>query len=86
MINDSTPEIKVTIKSGTNIIGSSIVMKIDGNPVSLPSYSNATQINVSYTPTTPLSDGQHSVYIYAKNSLDLEDDNIANQHGFTIPV
>ena len=75
IINEATPEIKVTIKSGTNIKASSILMKIDGAPVS-PSISpstDATEILVSYTPTTNLSDGEHEVYVYAKNTLNFED-------------
>ena len=73
--NDSTPEIKVTIKSGTDIKASSIIMRIDGNPVSptLSPPTDAKEITVSYTPTEDLSDGQHEVYVYAINSLNLED-------------
>ncbi|MEW6558051.1 MAG: hypothetical protein AB1349_11995 [Elusimicrobiota bacterium] len=85
IINDATPDIKVKIKSGTNILANSIVLKIDGNSVS-PTFSPSTdakEILVSYTPTNPLSDGQHEVYIYAKNSLNLEDDTL---HQFPLPM
>ncbi|MFA6253469.1 MAG: IPT/TIG domain-containing protein, partial [Patescibacteria group bacterium] len=81
LINDARPEIKVTIKSGSNIIGSEIVLKIDDVPQTLPSYANAKQIQVSFTPTEDLSDGQHTLYVYAKNELSLEDDTSV---GFTI--
>jgi hypothetical protein len=76
--SNSRPEIKVKIKSGTNITASSIVMKLDGAQVSpiLSLSSNATTIDVSYTPTTDLTSGQHEVYVYAKNILDLEDDTL----------
>jgi hypothetical protein len=64
IIGDSKPEIKVKIKSGTNIKASSIVMKIDGTVVSpdISPSSDAKEINVSYTPTDDLSSGRHDVY------------------------
>jgi hypothetical protein len=83
IINDATPEIKIKVKSGTNILANSIVVKIDENSVS-PTLSPSTDVKeilVSYTPTQDLSDGQHEVYIYAMNSLNLED---SATHQFTI--
>ncbi|MFA6253492.1 MAG: hypothetical protein WC687_04475 [Patescibacteria group bacterium] len=74
LINEARPEIKVTVKAGTNIIGSSIRLKIDNVEQTLPTYSDAKQIQVSFTPSEDLSDGQHILYVYAKNTLNLEDD------------
>ncbi|MBI5207841.1 MAG: hypothetical protein HY934_08630 [Candidatus Firestonebacteria bacterium] len=85
IVSNNKPEIKVTVKSGTNIVASSIIMKIDGNqvtPILLPS-TDAKEIVVSYTPTQSLSEGEHTVYIYAKNKFgedSLEDDNTDTMH------
>ena len=88
IINNASPKIKVKIKSGVNIKASTIVLKIDGvekTPTLSPS-ADAKEINVSYTSSEDLSDGEHTVYIYAKNALDLEDDNADTLHRFIIDL
>ncbi|MEW6007919.1 MAG: hypothetical protein AB1595_07250 [bacterium] len=74
--NTNRPTIRVTIRSRTNILANSIVMRIDGATVTptLSPSSDANTIDVSYTPTTALSDGTHTVSIYARNELNLEDE------------
>ena len=74
VINSARAEIKFKIKSGTNINASSIILKIDNVAKTLPTYADAKEIQVSYTPTEDLADGQHTLYIYAKNAINLEDE------------
>jgi len=74
VISSARAEIKYNIKSGTNIDASSIILKIDNVAKMLPTYSDAKEIQVSYTPTEDLADGQHTLYLYAKNAINLEDD------------
>ncbi|MEW6104567.1 MAG: hypothetical protein AB1630_12260, partial [bacterium] len=80
--NTNRPTIRVTIRSGRNIIAGSVTMRIDG-AIATPTLSsfNAQTINASYTPTSDLADGTHTVYIYATNELNLEDE---ATHTFTI--
>ncbi|MFA6094211.1 MAG: hypothetical protein WC986_14830, partial [Elusimicrobiota bacterium] len=73
MTDNPLPDIKLTIKSETNIIGSSIQLRIDGSTQAIESYPDGKEIRVSFSPEVALSSGQHVVNIYAKNTLDLED-------------
>jgi hypothetical protein len=86
-ITNGTPQIKVKIKSGTNILADSIVMKLDGEvvPATISSSADAKEILVSYKPQQPLCEGKHTVYIYAKNEIDLEDDDTNSFYVDTTP-
>jgi hypothetical protein len=64
-ITTGTPQIKVKIKSWTNIIANSIVMKVNGEvvPATISPLADEKEIVVLYEPQQPLCDGLHTVYI-----------------------
>ena len=70
------PEIKGRIWTGTVINAANVVMKVDDKAVSptLTTSAGAQYYDFSYTPTEDLTDGNHKLYIWAKNDLGLEDE------------
>ena len=71
VISDSRPEIyaKISFSDENGIDISSLKIYIDNIPVSnSTSYFDSTTRQISYTPGSSLSDGEHSVYIEIKNS------------------
>ncbi|MBN1871649.1 MAG: hypothetical protein JW800_03655, partial [Candidatus Omnitrophica bacterium] len=72
-ISDLTPTVSARIYSpdAVNIIASSIVMKLDGNPVTYTASGSGSSLTVSYTPSSDLTYGNHVVYMYGEDSRGL---------------
>jgi hypothetical protein len=58
---NNTPSIAALYSDSSGVDLTSIVFKIDGVDVS--AFASANQTYISFTPTAPLNDGNHSVYI-----------------------
>ena len=72
--DNTKPAIQVTIKSGTSISTSTVILKIDDNVVSpIFSWNGSTTVTLSYTPTLSLDEKQHIIYVEASNTLGLND-------------
>jgi parallel beta-helix repeat protein len=64
--DDSTQTISAEFEDPSGIDVSSVLIKVDGGDVT--SSATITSTGVSYTPTTPLSEGAHDVYLEVKDN------------------
>jgi len=66
MISDSTPLIAASYSDASGIDTSEVVLKIDSTDVTL--LSTVTASDVSYTPSSPMAQGIHNVYLDVKDN------------------
>jgi hypothetical protein len=66
MISDSTPLIAASYSDASGIDTSKVVLKVDSSDVTL--LSSVTASDVSYTPSTPMAQGLHNVYLEVKDN------------------
>jgi len=71
MISDSTPQIAASYSDASGIDTSKILLKVDSTDVT--SLSTVTASDIAYTPSVPMAQGLHNVYLEVK-------DNSANQN------
>lgn len=64
-ISDNTPLISADYFDESGIDTSSVILEVDGQDVT--SSATVTTTDVSYTPSTPLSEGTHDVYLEVKD-------------------
>jgi len=66
MISDSTPLIAASYSDVSGIDTSKVVLKVDSSDVTIS--STVTASGVSYTPSTPMAQGIHNVYLEVKDN------------------
>lgn len=64
--NDDSPTISADYSDSSGIDTGSVLLKVDG--VDVTSSATVTSTGVAYTPTTPLSDGPHDVYLEVQDN------------------
>jgi parallel beta-helix repeat protein len=65
-ISDSTPVISADFSDDTGINVTSVIVKVDGNDVT--SSATITASSITYTPSSALSGGVHTVYVEVKDN------------------
>jgi hypothetical protein len=66
MISDSTPLITASYSDASGIDTSKVIMKVDSSDVTFS--STVTASDVSFTPSTPMAQGIHDVYLEVKDN------------------